>query len=143
MQLRDLRAYCAARQLTIAREYIDAGQSGTKDSRPQLNELMDDARKRKLDTVLCWRFDRLAWSTRFAAVRIAKNKTTESRKAFVIAPRKEKTPRQYKSIEPNSCVPSGYHSTLTRYRTTPCDGTMAVMVPPVFFISPVHRLRVE
>ena len=64
MQLRDLRAYCAARQLTIAREYVDAGVSGTKDSRPQLNELMGDARKRKLDAVLCWRFDRFARSTR-------------------------------------------------------------------------------
>ena len=30
MQLRDLRAYCAARQLTISREYVDAGVSGTK-----------------------------------------------------------------------------------------------------------------
>ena len=37
MQLRDLRAYCLARQLTISREYVDTGISGTKDSRPQLN----------------------------------------------------------------------------------------------------------
>jgi DNA invertase Pin-like site-specific DNA recombinase len=64
LQLRDLRAYCAARQLTIAREYVDAGVSGTKDSRPQLNELMGDARKRKLDAVLVWRFDRFARSTK-------------------------------------------------------------------------------
>jgi len=40
MQLRDLRAYCTARQLDVVREYVDAGQSGTKDSRPELNELM-------------------------------------------------------------------------------------------------------
>jgi DNA invertase Pin-like site-specific DNA recombinase len=64
LQLRDLRAYCAARPLTIAREYVDAGVSGTKDSRPQLNELMADARKRKLDAILVWRFDRFARSTR-------------------------------------------------------------------------------
>lgn len=64
MQLRDLRAYCAARQLTVVREYVDAGISGTKDSRPQLNELMADVRKRKLDAVLCWAFDRVARSTR-------------------------------------------------------------------------------
>jgi DNA invertase Pin-like site-specific DNA recombinase len=64
MQLRDLRAYCAARQLTIAREYVDAGVSGTKDSRPQLDLMMADVRKRKLDVVLCWRFDRVARSTR-------------------------------------------------------------------------------
>ncbi len=64
MQLRDLRAYCAARQLAIVHEYIDAGQSGMKDSRPQLNELMAAARKRKLDAVIVWRFDRFARSTR-------------------------------------------------------------------------------
>jgi DNA invertase Pin-like site-specific DNA recombinase len=64
IQLRDLRAYCAARQLTIAREYVDAGVSGTKDSRPQLDLMMADVRKRKLDVVLCWRFDRVARSTR-------------------------------------------------------------------------------
>jgi DNA invertase Pin-like site-specific DNA recombinase len=64
LQLRDLRAYCAARQLSLVREYVDVGQSGTKDSRPQLNELMGDARKRKVDAIICWRFDRFARSTR-------------------------------------------------------------------------------
>jgi len=64
MQMRDLRAYCAARGFTITREYIDIGQSGAKDSRPQLNELMADARKRKFDSILVWRFDRFARSTK-------------------------------------------------------------------------------
>jgi DNA invertase Pin-like site-specific DNA recombinase len=64
MQLRDLRAYCAARGSVQATEYIDNGQSGAKDSRPELNRLMEDARKRKLDTVLVWRFDRFARSTK-------------------------------------------------------------------------------
>src|SRR5580692_7781138 len=64
MQMRDLRAYCAARGFTIIREYIDNGQSGAKDSRPQLNELMADARKRKFDSILVWRFDRFARSTK-------------------------------------------------------------------------------
>jgi DNA invertase Pin-like site-specific DNA recombinase len=64
MQMRDLRVYCAARGFTIIREYIDIGQSGAKDSRPQLNELMADARKRKFDSILVWRFDRFARSTK-------------------------------------------------------------------------------
>jgi DNA invertase Pin-like site-specific DNA recombinase len=64
MQMRDLRAYCAARGFTIIREYVDIGQSGAKDSRPQLNELMADARKRKFDSILVWRFDRFARSTK-------------------------------------------------------------------------------
>ncbi len=64
LQLRDLRAYCAARGFTIIREFIDAGQSGAKDSRPELNQLMADARKRKFDSVMVWRFDRFARSTK-------------------------------------------------------------------------------
>ena len=40
LQLRDLRAYCAARGFPELREYVDVGESGAKDSRPQLNELM-------------------------------------------------------------------------------------------------------
>lgn len=64
LQLRDLRTYCAARQLTLVREYVDLEVSGTKDSRPQLNELMGDARKRKIDAIIVWRFDRFARSTK-------------------------------------------------------------------------------
>jgi DNA invertase Pin-like site-specific DNA recombinase len=64
MQIRDLRAYCAARGFEPAREYIDVGQSGAKDSRPELNILMDDARKRQFDAVVVWRFDRFARSTK-------------------------------------------------------------------------------
>ena len=64
LQLRDLRAYCAARGFSELREYIDIGESGAKDSRPQLNELMAAARKRQFDTVIVWRFDRFARSTK-------------------------------------------------------------------------------
>ena len=64
MQLRDLKIYCTARKFRIFREYIDEGESGAKDSRPQLNELMADARKRKFDAVIVWRFDRFARSTK-------------------------------------------------------------------------------
>src|SRR6201988_1423701 len=64
LQLRDLRAYCAARGFSVMREYVDVGESGAKASRPQLNELMAAARKRQLDAVLVWRFDRFARSTK-------------------------------------------------------------------------------
>jgi len=62
MQLRDLRNYCLARGFIIFREYIDQGVSGSKNSRPELDKLMADARKRKIDGVICWRFDRFARS---------------------------------------------------------------------------------
>jgi DNA invertase Pin-like site-specific DNA recombinase len=64
MQLRDLRAYCAAREFAVEREYVDSAQSGAKDSRPELNLLMADARKRKFDALVVWRFDRFARSTK-------------------------------------------------------------------------------
>jgi len=64
MQLQALREYCAARQFKIYHEYVDRGFSGSKDSRPALNQLMDDAKKRKFDAVLVWKFDRFARSTK-------------------------------------------------------------------------------
>lgn len=64
LQLRDLRAFCTARSFTLVREFVDVGESGAKDSRPQLNELMGAARKRQIDAVLVWRFDRFARSTK-------------------------------------------------------------------------------
>jgi DNA invertase Pin-like site-specific DNA recombinase len=64
LQVRDLRTYCAARRFDLVREYVDVGQSGAKDSRPELNKLMDDARKRQFDAIVVWRFDRFARSTK-------------------------------------------------------------------------------
>jgi len=64
LQVRDLRSYCAARGFDLVREYVDVGQSGAKDSRPELNKLMDDARKRLFDIIVVWRFDRFARSTK-------------------------------------------------------------------------------
>lgn len=63
LQLRDLRQYTMARGLS-ATEYVDSGFSGAKQSRPALDRLMDDARKRRFDCVLVWRFDRFARSTK-------------------------------------------------------------------------------
>ncbi len=63
-QLMALRVYAKARKLEIFTEYVDVGISGSKDSRPALNSMMADARKRRFDTVLVARFDRFARSTR-------------------------------------------------------------------------------
>ena len=64
LQVRDLRSYCVARGFDLVREYVDVGQSGAKDSRPELNLLMDDARKRQFDAIVVWPFDRFARSTK-------------------------------------------------------------------------------
>jgi len=63
-QLLDLRRYVRERGWDIFREYVDEGISGSKDSRPALNDLMNDAKKRRFDVVLVWRFDRFARSTK-------------------------------------------------------------------------------
>jgi DNA invertase Pin-like site-specific DNA recombinase len=62
MQTRELRQFAEARGWCVAGEYIDAGVSGAKDSRPELNRLMGDAHKRRFDVVCIWRFDRFARS---------------------------------------------------------------------------------
>ena len=64
LQLRDLRSYAQARGWKIFKEYIDNGVSGRKDKCPALNQLMNDARKKRFDAVLVWRFDRFARSTK-------------------------------------------------------------------------------
>lgn len=62
MQVRELREYCERRGWQIASEYVDAGVSGAKDSRPELNRLMTDAHRRRFDAVVVWKFDRFARS---------------------------------------------------------------------------------
>ena len=64
LQLRDLRAYVQSRGYTIFKEFIDEGVSGSKDKRPMLDAMMNDAKKKRFDTVLVWRFDRFARSTK-------------------------------------------------------------------------------
>jgi DNA invertase Pin-like site-specific DNA recombinase len=64
MQITDLRRYCDQRSLEVYKEYSDQGISGVKDRRPALDDLMNDAKKKKFDAVLCWRFDRFARSAK-------------------------------------------------------------------------------
>ena len=62
VQTREIREYCERRGWQIAGEYVDAGISGAKDSRPELNKLMADAHRRRFDAVVVWKFDRFARS---------------------------------------------------------------------------------
>ncbi len=62
MQLRELREYCERRGWTVAGEYVDAGISGAKDRRPDLDRLMADAHKCRFDVIAVWKFDRFARS---------------------------------------------------------------------------------
>lgn len=61
-QLTVLRSFTSARGWTIT-EFIDHGVSGAKERRPALDALLEAARRRKIDTVVCTKLDRLARST--------------------------------------------------------------------------------
>lgn len=54
--------YCSRNQLEVLESYADLGVSGTKDSRPELDRLLDDMRQRKFDVIVCFKLDRLARS---------------------------------------------------------------------------------
>jgi len=62
MQTRELEEYCQRRGWEVFDCYIDNGVSGKKDSRPQLNRMMQDAYERRFSVVVVWRFDRFARS---------------------------------------------------------------------------------
>lgn len=58
-QLAELRRYVAARGWDAAVEYVDHGVSGSKESRPALDRLVKDGRRRKFDVLVTWKLDRL------------------------------------------------------------------------------------
>lgn len=57
-QLEELHRYVTARGWKPL-DYIDARVPGAKQRRPALDRLVADAKRRKLDVVVCWRLDRL------------------------------------------------------------------------------------
>jgi DNA invertase Pin-like site-specific DNA recombinase len=63
VQLHQLRQYVQQRELCVYKEYVDE-MSGARDDRPSFQEMMNDARKRKFDAVICFRFDRFSRSTK-------------------------------------------------------------------------------
>ncbi len=62
-QLDELKAY-ANRRGEDSREFVDHGVSGSKDSRPALDQLLDFARRREVSTLVIVKLDRLARSVR-------------------------------------------------------------------------------
>jgi DNA invertase Pin-like site-specific DNA recombinase len=68
-QLLEVRRYCDVRGWSAppfgipAIEYVDRC-SGSKDSRPALDQLVADAKRRKFDVLVVWRLDRLGRSLR-------------------------------------------------------------------------------
>ncbi len=62
LQIDDLRRYAAARGWVIVGEFVDRGVSGAAASRPALDKLWAVARRRDVDGIVVWRFDRFSRS---------------------------------------------------------------------------------
>jgi DNA invertase Pin-like site-specific DNA recombinase len=62
LQLVDLRRYATARGWEIAGEFVDRGVSGAAAIRPVRDQLMTAVRRREVDGVVVWRFDRFSRS---------------------------------------------------------------------------------
>ena len=63
-QLRELKQIAERRGWQVTQEYHDAGISGAKgrDGRPGLDQMLNDAKRRKFDVVMAWAIDRLGRS---------------------------------------------------------------------------------
>jgi DNA invertase Pin-like site-specific DNA recombinase len=64
VQLGEVREFCKRRGFTVAHEYVDKGISGSRERRPALDKLLADCRKRLVDAVVVYRYDRFARSLR-------------------------------------------------------------------------------
>lgn len=64
MQLNELRSYAERRGWDLAGEYLDLGISGAQAGRPEMDRLLADCRRRAVDAVVVFRFDRFARSVR-------------------------------------------------------------------------------
>lgn len=63
LQLEELRRVAEQRGWKVVEEFVDKGVSGSKESRPGLDDLMSAVESGKVDVVAVWRFDRFARST--------------------------------------------------------------------------------
>jgi DNA invertase Pin-like site-specific DNA recombinase len=75
LQLKALRTYAQARGWEIFDEYKDIGLSGSKDRRPGLDRLLNDANKRRIDGILVWKLDRFGRSLRSLVIALEELRT--------------------------------------------------------------------
>jgi DNA invertase Pin-like site-specific DNA recombinase len=61
-QVHELRIYAEQRGFDVVAEFVETASGATR-SRPELARMMEIVRKRKVDVVLVWAFDRFARST--------------------------------------------------------------------------------
>ena len=59
----ELKSYCEKESYEIYKIYKDEGISGIKETRPQLDLMLQDMRNKSFDAIIVWKFDRLGRST--------------------------------------------------------------------------------
>jgi DNA invertase Pin-like site-specific DNA recombinase len=64
VQLAELREYCARRGWAVSGEFVDTGISGTRERRPELDRMLVACKRRQVDAVVVYRYDRFARSLR-------------------------------------------------------------------------------
>jgi DNA invertase Pin-like site-specific DNA recombinase len=69
LQLGPLREYCKARGMINVQEFVDIC-TGSKERRPELDKLMELARKRLIDTIVVWKMDRFGRSLKHLVLAI-------------------------------------------------------------------------
>ena len=56
--------YCRINNIQVFKSYSEVGQSGSKESRPELDKMLQDMREGKFNTLVVLKFDRLGRSTK-------------------------------------------------------------------------------
>ena len=74
--LSELREYAKARGWQVIGEFVDVGVSGSKETRPQLDAMMRQAKTRKLDVIAVWKLDRFGRSLRHLVDALAELEAT-------------------------------------------------------------------
>lgn len=64
VQLAELREYCSRRGWDICGEFVDTGISGARERRPELDRMLLACKRRQVDAVVVYRYDRFARSLR-------------------------------------------------------------------------------
>ena len=59
-QLRDNYAWAKQQGISVVGEYVDRARSGTKDTRPDFQRMIEDAAKKQFEMVIVWKLDRFA-----------------------------------------------------------------------------------
>ncbi len=59
----ELKDYCDRNNYEIFKIYKDEGVSGVKTTRPELDNMLQDMRKKLFESIIVWKFDRLGRST--------------------------------------------------------------------------------